>query len=134
MPPDAAAALVLYTVQSFAVGKARRKYGIKAPAITGNEDFERVFRAHQNMLENLVVFVPTVYAFSKFVSPKGSLAIGAVWLVGRTLFYVGYTQAASAPSPPPLRLASRRQRSAAPGSWSASSPRRRCLRRSSSRP
>ena len=39
-------AILMYFLFSFQVGKARGARGIKAPAISGNPDFERVFRAH----------------------------------------------------------------------------------------
>ena len=33
-----------------AVGRARARYGVKAPATSGNEDFERVYRVQMNTL------------------------------------------------------------------------------------
>ena len=48
--------LLLFLVITFYVGYARTKYGIKAPATTGNDNFERVFRVQMNTLENLVLF------------------------------------------------------------------------------
>jgi glutathione S-transferase len=44
-------AIMFYFYASFRVGKARQAFGIKAPATSGNPDFERVFRVHMNMLE-----------------------------------------------------------------------------------
>ena len=37
-------AVALYFYTGLMVAKARAKYGVKAPATTGNLDFERVFR------------------------------------------------------------------------------------------
>ena len=42
-------AILMYFLFSFQVGKARATFGVKAPTISGNPDFERVFqigRAH----------------------------------------------------------------------------------------
>ncbi|CAO2613193.1 Microsomal glutathione S-transferase 2 [Lemmus lemmus] len=39
------------------VGKARLKYKIPAPAVTGSLEFERIFRAQQNSLESYPIFV-----------------------------------------------------------------------------
>ena len=44
------------------VGISRGKLGVEAPACTGNEQFERMFRVQQNTLEQLIVFVPATYA------------------------------------------------------------------------
>ena len=40
-------ALLMYLGTMFMVGRARGKHGIKAPAISGNPDFERAFRVQQ---------------------------------------------------------------------------------------
>lgn len=49
------AAIAVYQGQMIAVGRARHKLKIEAPQTTGNEEFEKVFRAHQNTMESLVV-------------------------------------------------------------------------------
>src|ERR1700678_4684412 len=51
-----ALALLQFMVFGFKVAKARGRYGIVAPAIAGNEIFERYFRVQQNTLEQLIVF------------------------------------------------------------------------------
>ena len=48
-------AIAVYFATSVLVSRARTAYGIKAPAITGNPDFERVFRVQMNTLEWLRV-------------------------------------------------------------------------------
>jgi glutathione S-transferase len=52
--------LVIFIAQVL-VGLARAKHGIKAPTTTGNLDFERVFRAHQNTLEQSMMFLPALW-------------------------------------------------------------------------
>ena len=42
------------------VGRARGLYGIKAPAVTGHEMFERAYRIQMNTLENAVLVLPTL--------------------------------------------------------------------------
>jgi glutathione S-transferase len=83
-------ALLVYVWNFVKVGGARGKYGIKAPAVTGNPDFERVFRVQQNMLEQLVVFLPSLWIFSSTVSPFWGAVIGAVWVVGRVIYSAAY--------------------------------------------
>jgi glutathione S-transferase len=74
------------------VSRARGKYGVKLPATSGNEDFERVFRAHMNMLEFMPVFLPSLWLFAIYVSDPIAAAIGAVWIVGRILYLTGYAK------------------------------------------
>jgi uncharacterized membrane protein YecN with MAPEG domain len=88
-------ALVEYMVLGGLVSRARHKYGIHAPATTGNEVFERTFRAHQNTLESLVVFVPAVWIFGAYVSPWWAAGLGAVYVIGRAIYAQGYIAAAA---------------------------------------
>ncbi len=83
-------AVIEYVYFSLDVGRARGKYDIKAPATSGHEMFDRVFRIHQNTLEQLVVFFPGLYAFAAFVDPEWAAAIGFVFVVGRAVYSVGY--------------------------------------------
>ena len=62
------AALILYFVVTLNVGRARFKYNVSPPAISGNPDFERVFRVQQNTVEQIVLFIPALWVFSLFVS------------------------------------------------------------------
>jgi glutathione S-transferase len=72
------------------VGRARAKYGIKAPATTGNEFFERHFRVHYNTLEQLIVFLPALWLFAAYVSDFWSAIVGTVFIVSRVIYAVGY--------------------------------------------
>jgi glutathione S-transferase len=65
---------------------------VKAPAITGNEIFERVFRVQQNTLEQLITFVPGIYLFSHYYNPKVAAALGVVYLIGRELYAFTYVK------------------------------------------
>ncbi|MGB3557380.1 MAG: MAPEG family protein [Geitlerinemataceae cyanobacterium] len=87
-------ALIVYFAVTLNVGRARLKYQIKPPAMTGSPDFERVIRVQQNTLEQLILFIPALWVFSYFVSPVWGAGIGAVWILGRILFAWGYYQAA----------------------------------------
>jgi glutathione S-transferase len=83
-------ALLQYMFFGIKVGQARGKYGVKAPATTGNEIFERYFRVHQNTLEQLVIFMPALVAFANLISPLWAAIVGAVYVVGRFVYYAGY--------------------------------------------
>lgn len=88
-----ALALLLYLVLTNNVSRSRTKYKVPAPQMTGNPDFERVLRVQQNTLEQLVLFVPSLWLFSLYVSPFWGTGIGAIWLVGRIAYAWGYYQA-----------------------------------------
>ncbi len=83
-------AIVQFIYFSILVGKARGQYGIKAPAMTGNEHFERAVRVQMNTLEQLVCFVPALLLAAVYWSPVYVAATGVVYLVGRTLYQRAY--------------------------------------------
>jgi glutathione S-transferase len=85
--------LSLFTV--LAVGIARQKYSIRAPATTGNDDFERIFRVQMNTQENLILFLPALWLFSHYVSAFWAGLIGTVWLLGRVDYMISYSRVAS---------------------------------------
>ncbi|MBW3584273.1 MAG: MAPEG family protein [Cyanobacteria bacterium 0813] len=87
-------ALILYFIVTINVGRARFKYKVSPPQVTGNPDFERVLRVQQNTLEQMILFLPSLWLFSQFISPIWGAGIGAVWIIGRILFAWGYYQAA----------------------------------------
>ena len=85
-------ALAEFVALGILVGRARGKYGVKAPATTGHEVFERWFRVHYNTMELLVVFVPSIWLFGLYVSPAIGAALGAVYLVGRVMYVRSYVR------------------------------------------
>ena len=87
-------ALLEYVVMAALVGRAREKFGILAPTMTGHPDFERVIRVHLNTLENLIIFVPAVWIFASYVSALWAAILGFVFVVARAVYAVGYLRAA----------------------------------------
>jgi len=81
-----------YMTFAFLVGRARARYGVKAPATTGHEVFERYFRVQQNTLELLVMVLPSLWIAASYWDPLLVAAIGAVCLVGRLLYFRGYVR------------------------------------------
>jgi glutathione S-transferase len=88
-------AILFYFFTSIQVSKARTTFGIKAPAISGNPDFERVFRVQMNTLEWLPIFLPSLWLFAVYISDPIAAALGVVWIVGRALYMTGYSEAAA---------------------------------------
>jgi glutathione S-transferase len=86
----AALALLEYSWFATQVGNARARYGVKAPATTGNEIFERYYRVQQNTVEQLVAFLPALLLFATYVSSAVAAVLGALFIAGRWLYARGY--------------------------------------------
>jgi glutathione S-transferase len=78
---------------SWAVGRARVRYNVPAPATTGNTAFECYFRVQMNTLEQLVIFVPSLVMFAHYWGPLVAAALGVLFIIGRALYFYGYTRA-----------------------------------------
>lgn len=87
-----AIALFQYLVFGSLVAWARGKYNVKAPAITGNEMFERYYRVQMNTLELLVVLLPAIWLAARYWSPIFVAGMGAVYVLGRLIYLRSYTQ------------------------------------------
>ena len=74
------------------VGMARGKFGVSAPATTGNEEFERHYRVHYNTLEQLVLFIPSLWAFGYYVGQFWAAGLGAIFLIGRVIYALAYVK------------------------------------------
>jgi glutathione S-transferase len=85
-------ALLQYVGFAYAVGSARERYGVKAPATTGHEIFERYYRVQMNTLELIVVLVPSLPLFSYYVSARWAAVLGLVYIAGRFLYSYGYVK------------------------------------------
>jgi len=87
-------AILFYFFTSIRVARARVAYGVKVPAISGNSDFERVFRVQMNTLEWMPIFLPSLWLFAVYVDDGIAALVGLVWIAGRILYMLGYEQAA----------------------------------------
>lgn len=81
------------------VAKARGKYAIKAPAVSGHPAFERAYRVQMNTLEQSVMFLPTLWLAANYGFTGWAGIAGLVWLVGRVWYAVAYLQEASKRGP-----------------------------------
>ena len=86
-------AVGLYFFLATRVAVARGRFGVALPTTTGNPDFERIFRVHQNMLEWMPTFLAPLWLCALYLSDIGAAALGVVWLVGRGVYAWGYGRA-----------------------------------------
>lgn len=84
-------ALLQFIYFSVEVGRARGRFNVPVPATSGNELFERFFRAQQNTAEQLLVFLPAVYACGFYASEALATVLGLLFVLGRMLYFRGYT-------------------------------------------
>ncbi|KQZ74410.1 hypothetical protein ASD55_08365 [Rhodanobacter sp. Root561] len=83
----------------WAVGHARGKYSVKAPATTGDPAFERAYRVQMNTLEATVMFLPTLWLAAHYGFTGWAGIAGLVWLVGRVWYALAYLRDASKRGP-----------------------------------
>jgi glutathione S-transferase len=83
-------ALLQFIYFGVLVGRARDRFGVKAPAVAGNEIFERYFRVQMNTLEQLVVFLPALWLATAYVAAYWVALLGVVYLIGRFLYLRAY--------------------------------------------
>ena len=85
-----ALALLQTFVFAFQVGQARVKHSVIAPATSGADEFDRAFRIHQNTIEQMVIFVPSLWMFGYYVDAKIGAGVGLVFVVARLIYRSAY--------------------------------------------
>jgi glutathione S-transferase len=85
-------ALLEYFAFGIAVARARGRYNCPAPATSGNEMFERYYRVQMNTLEQLAMFIPAIVLFAWTIDARWAAGLGAVWIVGRFLYFRSYVR------------------------------------------
>lgn len=74
------------------VGRARTLYGIKAPATTGHELFERAFRIQMNTIEGVLLFLPVLWLCAVYKSDMYAGVLGVAWVAARVFYAVTYAR------------------------------------------
>ena len=84
------AVLLQYLFISLLVGRARATYGIKAPATTGHDVFERYYRVQMNTVELMVVLIPSLWLAAAYWSPEWMCGLGVIYIAGRFVYLKTY--------------------------------------------
>ncbi len=87
-------ALVLYLVLGVRVSLARGRYKVPAPATDGPPEFQRIYRVHQNTLEQIAVYLPVLWLAAAAIGDPWAALIGLLWPIGRVVYALGYGKAA----------------------------------------
>jgi len=82
--------LLEYLTIGYLVSKARSRFKVRAPAVTGHPEFERYFRVQQNTIEQLVVVLPAMWIFGLTLSPLWAALLGLVFVLARAAYAYGY--------------------------------------------
>ena len=84
----------LALIQSFVfavqVGQQRVKHNVRAPDISGDPEFERAFRVHQNTLEQLIIVIPALWIFASYWKAEVAAVIGLIFVISRQVYRNAY--------------------------------------------
>ncbi len=82
--------LFQYLIFVMMCGLARSRGHVQAPAVSGDETFERAFRVQMNTVEHLVITLPALWVSGYYFSANIAAGLGLVFFVGRVLYRAGY--------------------------------------------
>ena len=81
-----------YLTYMMLCGAARAKSGIQAPAVTGDENFERAYRVQMNTLEQLMVVLPALWVSGMYFDSLVAALLGLAFFLGRVMYRAGYVK------------------------------------------
>ncbi len=82
--------LFLNLVFAMRVGQARGRHEVLAPATSGPDDFNRIYRVHQNTIEQTVLFLPSLWLFYAVFHNVWGAVVGLIWIAGRLIYSSAY--------------------------------------------
>ena len=82
--------LLEYFVFMMLCGKARADSGLKAPAMIGDENFERAYRVQMNTLEQIVITLPALWICATYFMPLTAAILGLGVFLGRLQYAIAY--------------------------------------------
>jgi glutathione S-transferase len=85
-------AVAFYFSLATRVSVAHSRFNVRLPA-TRNPDFERIFRAHMITLEWMPTFLVPLWLCATHLSDVVATVLGVVWIVGRAVYFAGYSRA-----------------------------------------
>ena len=61
-----------------------------APATTGHPTFERLVRIQANTGEQIILFLPSLWLFSLYLSAVWASVLGLLWIMARAAYAIVY--------------------------------------------
>jgi glutathione S-transferase len=86
-------AVAFYFFLATRVAAAHGKFKVQLPAMTGNPDFERIYRVHLNTLEWMPIFLVPLWLCAVYLDDIAAAVLGLVWIGGRAFYFAGYSKA-----------------------------------------
>ena len=71
-------------------GAARAKGDVKAPAMTGDQSFERALRVQLNTLEQLIITLPAMWICATYFRADLAAVLGVIFFIGRLIYRSAY--------------------------------------------
>lgn len=84
--------LVQYIIFIIQTGMARGKGEVQAPAVTGDENYERWSRVQTNTIEQLVILLPAMWICAQFFRADVAAILGLAFLIGRFIYAAAYVK------------------------------------------
>ena len=77
---------------AFAIGvsRTRRRTGIDAPAMSGAPELDRALRIQGNTVEQIVLFLPSLWLAALYFPGWWAPALGLIWCLGRIVYAFVY--------------------------------------------
>lgn len=85
-------AIVEYMVFASLVGVARGKYGVPAPATSGDPIFERYYRVQENTLEQLMALIPAMVVYGYYGNAQVAAILGVAFILSRIVYLLTYVK------------------------------------------
>jgi glutathione S-transferase len=76
------------------VARTRRRLGIHPPVMTGSPELDCALRVQGNTLEQIVIFLPSLWLAALYFQGWIPPLLGLVWCLGRIIFALTYKPAA----------------------------------------
>lgn len=92
-------ALMQYLFFVGLTGYMRGKHDIKAPATGGHPMYERAYRVQHNTLEELIVFIPAVFAYALYSNAYLVMLPGSIFIISRFWYGAAYLKEPSRRGP-----------------------------------
>ena len=82
--------LALLQFVAFQCGTMRGKHQVPPGTTVGPEEFNRHYRAQANLMENLLVFLPSVWLLGYYGDARLAGVVGTVFLLARVAYHRAY--------------------------------------------